>query len=94
MMCSTHWKEYTSPDGRKYYYNKATKESKWTMPEELKKLKESQGKCSRVDCWKTGLGQRPSSTHLFNGALSNDDSYAFYCHFQCARALCVENTIP
>lgn len=31
------WKEYTAPDGRKYYYNRETKESKWTMPEELKR---------------------------------------------------------
>ena len=30
------WKEYTSPDGRKYYYNRKTKESRWTMPEEMK----------------------------------------------------------
>ncbi|MEW5316690.1 MAG: hypothetical protein WDW38_008043 [Sanguina aurantia] len=30
------WKEYTSPDGRSYYYNKGTKESRWTMPEEMK----------------------------------------------------------
>ncbi len=30
------WKQYTSPDGRPYYYNRITKESKWTMPEEMK----------------------------------------------------------
>lgn len=30
------WKEFTAPDGRKYYYNKATKESKWTLPDEMK----------------------------------------------------------
>ncbi len=31
------WKEFTSPDGRKYYYNKTTKESRWTAPEGFKK---------------------------------------------------------
>lgn len=30
------WKEFTAPDGRKYYYNKTTKESRWTMPDEMK----------------------------------------------------------
>ncbi|WIA16549.1 hypothetical protein OEZ85_013221 [Tetradesmus obliquus] len=30
------WKQYTAPDGRPYFYNKITKESKWTMPEEMK----------------------------------------------------------
>ena len=30
------WKEFTAPDGRKYYYNKGTKESKWTLPDEMK----------------------------------------------------------
>lgn len=34
------WKEFTSPDGRKYYHNRKTKESKWTMPEEMKKAQE------------------------------------------------------
>ena len=31
------WKEFTSPDGRKYYYNRVTKTSVWQMPEELKR---------------------------------------------------------
>jgi len=30
------WKEYTSPEGRKYYYNRVTKESRWVMPDEMK----------------------------------------------------------
>ncbi|KAK9795587.1 hypothetical protein WJX73_010842 [Symbiochloris irregularis] len=30
------WKEFTAPDGRKYYHNKATGESKWTLPDDLK----------------------------------------------------------
>jgi len=32
----SEWKEYTSPDGRKYYYNKSTRESRWTKPDSLK----------------------------------------------------------
>ena len=34
---ASDWKEFTSPDGRKYYHNRKTKESKWTMPEEMKR---------------------------------------------------------
>jgi hypothetical protein len=30
------WKEHKAPDGRSYYYNRITKESRWTMPDELK----------------------------------------------------------
>ncbi|XP_074279209.1 pre-mRNA-processing protein 40A isoform X2 [Silene latifolia] len=37
---STVWKEFTTPEGKKYYYNKLTKESKWTIPEELKLARE------------------------------------------------------
>ncbi|KAI5391628.1 Pre-mRNA-processing protein 40A [Lathyrus oleraceus] len=33
---STVWKEFTATDGRKYYFNKITQESTWTIPEELK----------------------------------------------------------
>jgi pre-mRNA-processing factor 40 len=36
----TDWKEHSSPDGRKYYYNKITKQSTWTMPEEMKIVRE------------------------------------------------------
>ena len=32
----SEWKEFKSPDGRKYYHNKATGESKWTLPDSLK----------------------------------------------------------
>ncbi|KAJ8459430.1 hypothetical protein OPV22_032356 [Ensete ventricosum] len=37
---STDWKEFTTADGRKYYYNKVTKQSKWTIPDELKLARE------------------------------------------------------
>lgn len=30
------WKEFIAPDGRKYYYNRVTKESRWEMPEEMR----------------------------------------------------------
>ncbi|PHT69338.1 hypothetical protein T459_28825 [Capsicum annuum] len=33
---STNWREFTSPEGRKYYYNKVTRTSKWRMPDEVK----------------------------------------------------------
>ena len=29
------WTEHTAPDGRKYYYNKATKQSSWEKPASL-----------------------------------------------------------
>ena len=31
----TNWTEHTAPDGRKYFYNAATKVSSWTRPAEL-----------------------------------------------------------
>ncbi|XP_050943435.1 pre-mRNA-processing protein 40A isoform X1 [Cucumis melo] len=45
---STNWKEFTSPEGRKYYYNKITKESKWIIPEELKLARERVEKSSTL----------------------------------------------
>ena len=33
---TTPWKEFVTPEGRKYFYNKVTKQSKWTIPEDLK----------------------------------------------------------
>lgn len=33
------WKEYTSDTGKTYYHNVNTKESKWTVPQELEDLK-------------------------------------------------------
>ncbi|KAK1271481.1 Pre-mRNA-processing protein 40A [Acorus gramineus] len=37
---STVWKEFTTAEGRKYYYNKLTKQSKWVIPDELKLARE------------------------------------------------------
>ncbi|PHT39668.1 hypothetical protein CQW23_18522 [Capsicum baccatum] len=33
---STNWREFTSLEGRKYYYNKVTRTSKWRIPDEVK----------------------------------------------------------
>ncbi|PHT97562.1 putative LRR receptor-like serine/threonine-protein kinase [Capsicum chinense] len=33
---STDWREFTSPEGRKYYYNEVTRTSKWRKPDEVK----------------------------------------------------------
>ena len=33
------WTEHTAPDGRKYWYNKATKQSTWKRPVELDQQK-------------------------------------------------------
>lgn len=41
MKKASDWKEFTAPDGRKYYYNSTTKVSSWTMPDELKKGSET-----------------------------------------------------
>ncbi|PHT69347.1 hypothetical protein T459_28834 [Capsicum annuum] len=37
---STNWREFTSPKGIKYYYNKVTRKSKWRMPDEVKLARE------------------------------------------------------
>ena len=39
MIDSCPWKEYKSDSGRPYFHNTETKESKWTIPDELQKLK-------------------------------------------------------
>lgn len=33
------WKEYKSENGKVYYHNVTTKESRWTIPTELEELK-------------------------------------------------------
>lgn len=54
---SIPWKEYTAPDGRTYYYNKDTKESRWTVPEELQKLKDKAATAGGM----AGQGQRTAA---------------------------------
>lgn len=36
------WSEHTASDGRVYYYNKITKQSSWTKPDDLKNPEEVQ----------------------------------------------------
>lgn len=43
---SSDWSEHKSPDGRKYYYNRRTKQSTWEKPDDLKTPAERiMGKC-------------------------------------------------
>ncbi|KAK6120994.1 hypothetical protein DH2020_045264 [Rehmannia glutinosa] len=37
---STDWKEFTTPEGRRFYFNKVTKQSKWAIPDEVKLARE------------------------------------------------------
>lgn len=39
-MSTCPWKEYTSDSGKVYYYNTATKESRWTAPPEYLEIKQ------------------------------------------------------
>ena len=43
---SSPWKEASAPDGRKYYYNAETGETRWDTPVELKKERR---KCDNCD---------------------------------------------
>eukprot|EP01097_Dermamoeba_algensis_P006001 TRINITY_DN3780_c0_g1_i2.p1 TRINITY_DN3780_c0_g1~~TRINITY_DN3780_c0_g1_i2.p1 ORF type:complete len:755 (-),score=262.22 TRINITY_DN3780_c0_g1_i2:188-2452(-) len=46
------WTEYTTPAGKKYYYNKATKVSVWDKPNEFKTAKEKEVEKSPSCPWK------------------------------------------
>lgn len=35
-MSAFEWSEHRAPDGRTYYYNSVTKESRWDKPDSLK----------------------------------------------------------
>ncbi|PIN03896.1 Spliceosomal protein FBP11/Splicing factor PRP40 [Handroanthus impetiginosus] len=37
---TTDWREFTAPDGRRFYYNKVTKQSKWLIPDEVRLARE------------------------------------------------------
>lgn len=39
MLSQCPWKEYKTDDGKTYYHNVVTKESCWTIPQELNDLK-------------------------------------------------------
>ena len=51
------WSEYTSPDGRKYYYNSLTKQSRWDKPDELKSPVDNATAKSNWQEYKTGEGK-------------------------------------
>uniref|UniRef100_A0A915BGX2 FF domain-containing protein n=2 Tax=Parascaris univalens TaxID=6257 RepID=A0A915BGX2_PARUN len=42
------WSEHTASDGRVYYYNKVTKQSSWTKPEELRTPEERKAAAARL----------------------------------------------
>lgn len=42
-MKGSSWKEYTTPEGKKYYSNIKTKETVWEIPADLKGLKSEGG---------------------------------------------------
>ncbi|GAB2258583.1 hypothetical protein Droror1_Dr00014743 [Drosera rotundifolia] len=54
---TTDWKEYTSPDGRKYYFNSVTNKSKWFIPDELKLARE---RTENASCIETQAGAASS----------------------------------
>ena len=56
---ASDWKEFTSPDGRKYYHNRKTKESKWTMPEEMKRAQATAGGAAASQAQKPPTGGPP-----------------------------------
>lgn len=56
---ASDWKEFTSPDGRKYYHNRKTKESKWTMPEDMKR---AQAAAAAAGAGSAGQGQKAAAS--------------------------------
>ena len=57
---ASDWKEFTSPDGRKYYHNRKTKESKWVMPEEMKRAQAAAAAAATANG--TGQGQKAAGS--------------------------------
>ena len=59
--------QFTSPDGRKYYHNRKTKESKWTMPEEMKRAQTAAAAAAAAaasattTAGPTAVGQKPAA---------------------------------
>jgi pre-mRNA-processing factor 40 len=38
---STRWKEHRAPDGRVYYYHQDTRETRWSLPDDLRMAREA-----------------------------------------------------
>jgi pre-mRNA-processing factor 40 len=51
------WTEHKAPDGRTYYYNSLTQESKWEKPEELKKAPDNTSSSPHWAEYKTSDGR-------------------------------------
>ncbi|KAK7269940.1 hypothetical protein RIF29_22760 [Crotalaria pallida] len=73
---STNWQECSGPEGRKYYYNKVTKESKWLIPPELKSAREQAGKAivngTRPEASLVSHTQPSASPHMVEATPSVD----------------------
>ncbi|XP_021850029.1 pre-mRNA-processing protein 40A isoform X3 [Spinacia oleracea] len=68
---STVWKEFTTPEGKKYYFNKVTKESKWTIPEDLKLAREQAAKAvSQGAQLDAGMKSHPTTTGGFTSEVA------------------------
>ncbi|CAK9144981.1 unnamed protein product [Ilex paraguariensis] len=63
---STDWREITSPDGRKYYYNRVTRQSKWTIPDELKLAREQ----VKMEPFKGTLEVKDVNSHAPSSSIS------------------------
>ncbi|KZV23368.1 pre-mRNA-processing protein 40A-like [Dorcoceras hygrometricum] len=55
---STDWREFTSPDGIKFYFNKVTRKSKWEIPDEVKLARE---RATVISCEGTPLVKHVTS---------------------------------
>ncbi|XP_027332843.1 pre-mRNA-processing protein 40A isoform X2 [Abrus precatorius] len=58
------WQEHTSADGRRYYYNKVTQQSTWSIPEELKLAREQAHKA-------VNQGMQSETSDASNAAVSS-----------------------
>ena len=61
MLSKCQWKEYKSDNGKAYYYNSHTKESRWTKPKELEDLEGEPGINDPFLLYCSGLGPYPQS---------------------------------
>ena len=49
-MSTFEWSEHRAPDGRIYYYNSVTKESRWDKPDALKSAAEVSFQNIKINC--------------------------------------------
>lgn len=81
---SSCWTEHKAPDGRKYYYNTITRESRWDKPEELKKT--SDVFILILICFynnfKGNFMKNGSSNHCFWSEYKTNDGRIYYYNSQ------------